>query len=66
MDFGVKVMSRRTLGRHINELQTQVIYDIKSTLKEVKYICTTADIWSQKTRSFLGVTAHWVKYTFKQ
>lgn len=60
MGFGVNVMSRRTLGRKIDDTQTKIIYDIKQQFKATQYVCTTADIWSTKTRSFLGATAHWV------
>jgi len=56
----IKVPSRRTVIRN-----TKTIFDgnskiIKSLLEKADYVCTTADIWSGKKRSFLGVTAHWI------
>jgi hypothetical protein len=56
----LSVMSRRTLGRRIEEDYTTRIFDVKRELKNQLFICTTADIWSTKTRSFMGVTAHWI------
>lgn len=29
-------------------------------IKDIKYVCTTTDVWSSKKRSFLGVTIHWI------
>ncbi|XP_029157801.1 NAD-dependent protein deacetylase Sir2B-like [Nylanderia fulva] len=33
---------------------------IKNELKNVKYVCTTADVWTAPDRRILGVTAHWL------
>ncbi|XP_053145229.1 uncharacterized protein LOC128342206 isoform X3 [Hemicordylus capensis] len=60
MDFGVNVMSRQTLAQRIHEMEKKMIFVIKQSIEKVPYVCTTADIWSAKSRSFLGVTAHWI------
>lgn len=57
---GLSVMSRRTLGRCINENYEKSLTDLKKELEDIKTVCTTADIWSGKKRSFLGVTCHWI------
>lgn len=57
----LNVMSRRTLGRKIEMSQKEIMEKLKTILSNVEYVSTTADIWSTKTRSFLGVTAHWVR-----
>ncbi|XP_063534931.1 uncharacterized protein LOC134744914 [Cydia strobilella] len=58
---GLSVMSRRSLGRHIQDSHQRMLTDIKKQLQhETKEVCTTADIWSAKKRSFLGVTCHWI------
>ncbi|KAF9411119.1 hypothetical protein HW555_009981, partial [Spodoptera exigua] len=54
------VMSRRTLGRCINDTYGKTLTDLKKQLQDIKNVCTTADIWSGKERSFLGVTCHWI------
>ena len=33
---------------------------LKSSLLNVQYVCTTADVWTQQARSYLGVTCHWI------
>lgn len=60
MNTEVVVMSRRTLGRRLNEMELQMIEKLKQVLSEQTFVCTTADIWSSNRRSFLGVTAHWI------
>lgn len=56
----LKVISRRTAMRRITDLNTKTMEIIKCKLLDVQYCCTTADIWSAKKRSFLGVTCHWI------
>lgn len=58
----LNVMSRRTLGRKIEMSQKEIMEKLKTILSNVEYVSTTADIWSTITRSFLGVTAHWVRF----
>ncbi|KAL4132413.1 hypothetical protein QTP88_009567 [Uroleucon formosanum] len=55
----LNLISRRSLGRRIETRFEQNIEDVKITLEKVKYLCTTADVWSAK-RSFMGVTVHWI------
>nr|XP_044250968.1 uncharacterized protein LOC108054111 [Drosophila takahashii] len=35
-------------------------------LNSVKFVCTTADIWSTKKRSFFGYTCHWLDNNFQR
>ncbi|KAK0042949.1 hypothetical protein Bpfe_027613 [Biomphalaria pfeifferi] len=60
MNTEVVVMSRRTLGRRLNEMELQMIEKLKQVLSEQTFVCTTADIWSSNRRSFLGATSHWI------
>lgn len=55
-----EVPSRRTLSRLVETSATEMMVKITNRLNSLPYICTTADIWSTKHRSFMGVTAHWV------
>ncbi|KAF2889817.1 hypothetical protein ILUMI_16355, partial [Ignelater luminosus] len=39
---------------------TVIDYYIKEELAKTKYVCTTADIWSAQSKSYLGVTVHFI------
>ena len=54
----INVLSRRTISRKISELMNNVKAKLKEQLHESLYQCTTADIWSSKHRSYIGVSVH--------
>lgn len=61
LDPTLQIMSRRTLGRRIDDAYDFIQKKLKETFQATNYISTTADIWSTKHRSFMGVTAHWAR-----
>lgn len=61
LDPFMKIMSRRVVGRRLSEATENVKMGLKASLQHQKHVCTTADIWSTKHRSFMGVTVHWVR-----
>uniref|UniRef100_A0A1Y1N7S0 HAT C-terminal dimerisation domain-containing protein n=2 Tax=Photinus pyralis TaxID=7054 RepID=A0A1Y1N7S0_PHOPY len=56
----LKTMSRRTLGRNIDKSYAETMQKLKTILQNINHVSTTADIWSTKHKSFMGVTAHWI------
>lgn len=68
LGLGAKIntISRRTLGRTINKIYTDSVCDIKNQLNAVPFVCTTADIWSGRRRTFFGVTAHWISPDYER
>ncbi|XP_030757697.1 uncharacterized protein LOC115883472 isoform X2 [Sitophilus oryzae] len=56
----VKVMNRFAAIQKIDGHYKEMINKIIGQLSICNYVCTTADIWSSKKRSFLGVTCHWI------
>jgi tRNA G10 N-methylase Trm11 len=55
-----EVMCSKTLAKKIESRIPVMILNIKKELKEIKHVCTTADIWTCRQRSYLGVTCHWI------
>ena len=57
-------MSRRNLGRAIDEDVLRMVNGIKQITHDIAHFCITADAWTcqGKSRGFVGVTLHWVKY----
>lgn len=58
--LSVNVISRRTAMRRVSDMQHEVMQEIKEQLNNAEYVCTTADVWSGKKRSFMGITCHWI------
>src|SRR5215469_4477048 len=52
--------SRKTFSRLVESSNSDKLGKIKNKLSSLSHVCTTADIWSTRHRSFMGVTAHWV------
>jgi len=62
IDGTSKIFSRRTLSRRILENYTFICEKLKNLFESDPRpsLCITADIWSARHKSFMGVTAHWV------
>ncbi|XP_028966869.1 uncharacterized protein LOC108864040 [Galendromus occidentalis] len=63
LDFkrkGLKLMSRRTLGRRLQRAFAEYRERLRDLLVEPAWVATTADVWSGGLRSFLGMTVHWI------
>lgn len=56
----IKLMSRHTLKSKIDCLFESQRNKLIEIFSRIEYIGITADIWSSKHRSFMGVTAHWI------
>ena len=56
----IHVPSRSSVGRHFLNLVSNVRAKLKNILKGQSHLCTTADIWSTKYRSYMDVSVHWI------
>jgi len=63
LDSEVSIMSRRTLGRRVDDMELDMTTKLKDEQAKQEFVCTTADIWSSSPCSFLGVTVHVVRPT---
>lgn len=55
-----KVLGRKALTSAVEQRYKNMQTKLIETFMPVKYICTTADIWSTHHRGFMGITAHWI------
>ena len=53
-----KSINRKALVSRIDKVSVEHFDQVKAELKKADHICTTADIWSNRKKSFIGVTAH--------
>lgn len=51
-----------SLANRFEELRKKLI----QLLKEQKHVCITADVWSSRAQSYLGVTAHYITPSFER
>ena len=65
-DVDLNITSRRTLGRRLGAYHDDKMARLRRTLADTRWVATTADVWSSKTRSFLGMTAHWIDVNFER
>lgn len=56
----LKLMSRPTATSLVNTTYSSMIDKLKMELSDCEFVCTTADVWSTKHRSFFGYTCHWL------
>lgn len=53
----------KTLDKSFGEMKSV----LKDHLSKQKYLCATADVWSSRAQSYLGVTIHFIaKHTFRR
>lgn len=67
IDFhGLAIPSRQSVVKTTYELLEHNNEQLQNLLQETTYVCATADIWSGKKRSFMGVTVHWISNTYER
>ncbi|XP_067298604.1 zinc finger BED domain-containing protein 4-like [Pseudorasbora parva] len=57
------VMTRKTLRLKVQDAFGNMKSAIVQKLNNAEYVATTADCWSARQRSYLGVTCHWIDST---
>lgn len=63
----VVIPSRPKFVKTLNDEFKEMKEKLKETLGQQKYLCLTADVWSSRAQSYLGVTVHFLnRETFKR
>ena len=55
-DGGHTSITRKTFVSDLDKMFTEHIKIVSLKMEQHQFVCTTADIWSNKKRSFLGVS----------
>ena len=51
---------RKTFSSYLDKAYCDMEKELKSTFEGLEYVSTTADLWTQCNKSFMGMTAHWI------
>ncbi|KAE8737098.1 hypothetical protein FOCC_FOCC017444 [Frankliniella occidentalis] len=54
------VTGRKTFRKRLDGYYKEMHENVTKAMDSVEYVATTADGWTKHSRSFLGVTAHWI------
>lgn len=57
---GLKSMDRVTLFTKVDQGFSAMRDRLTEKLAGLRYVCTTADVWTAHGRSFFGMTCHWI------
>lgn len=60
----ITMPSMRAFMKKLCEKFDRMKEKVIDALKSPKYVCITCDVWSSRSQSFLGVTAHFLSETF--
>lgn len=55
-------MTRKTLMTHLDKTFKEMKMGLIEELKQVEWVCVTADCWTAFRRSYLGMTIHWLDH----
>ena len=61
IDSRVNVLCTKSLKLLITKEFVKFKSHIRNEFQLAMHVCLTADVWGAKRRSFMGVTAHWLK-----
>lgn len=60
------VMSLQCLRKNIDQSYNIEKQKLIQTLSTIRYVSLTANIWSNRHKSYLGVTLHYIDHSFKR
>lgn len=57
---GFRCIDRAALFAKVDHAFSHMREELVALLRPVQYVCTTADVWTVDSRSFFGMTCHWI------
>jgi len=66
LNSNASVPSRKTITNWIKNEYEGKKAKLKSLLGGIEWVCATADIWSARGRSFMGVICHWIDQKYER
>ena len=58
-----KFPDTKSLTLNLNKVFEDIEQKVKAALEVTDAVSTTADVWTEHNRSYLGMTVHWVDPT---
>ncbi|XP_034471884.1 uncharacterized protein LOC117779708 isoform X2 [Drosophila innubila] len=62
----LQVLSRSKLEHRLDERYSKMCYSLINMIRDVKYVCATADIWTTKQCSLFSYTCHWLDQKYQR
>lgn len=56
LNIPCRLTVRKAIGSEFSIWKNELI----DRIGQLKYVCQTADIWSTRTKSYMGITIHWI------
>ena len=64
--YSMQIPGRKALTTHLDNVFASMEPKLKESLKEIEFVCTTADVWKACNKGFFGMTIHWINPTTLQ
>lgn len=62
----LRVLGRSKLEQRLDERYLKMCNSIKNMIRDNKYVCATADVWTTKQSSIFGYTCHWLDQKYQR
>lgn len=56
----IKFPTEKSLAIDLNEKAANMLINLKKILAQKEFVCTTADVWTSRAVSYLGMTVHFI------
>ena len=64
--YSMQTPGRKALTTHLDNMFASMEPKLKEYLKEIEFVCTTADVWKAYNKGLFGMMMHWINRTTLQ